>query len=66
MSDPIPGGQHRIVVTKAEAAERLSMSIDSLERYVIPEIKVIRRGKLVLIPARELERWADEQGEGLI
>jgi hypothetical protein len=42
-----------------EAAEALSMSIDSLEHYVIPEIRVVRRGRLVLIARAELEPWLE-------
>lgn len=49
----------RLALTKVEAAEALSMSVDSLERYVIPEIRVVRRGRLVLIAAAELERWLE-------
>jgi hypothetical protein len=33
--------------------------VDSLERYVMPEIRVVRRGRLVLITAAELERWLE-------
>jgi hypothetical protein len=49
----------RLALTKVQAAEALSMSVDSLERYVMPEIRLIRRGRLVLIAAAELERWLD-------
>jgi hypothetical protein len=34
----------RLALTKAEAAEALSMSVDPLERYVMPELRVVRRG----------------------
>jgi len=50
----------RIALSRAEAAEALGISIDSFERYVQPEIRVIRRGRMRLIPYRELERWATE------
>ena len=50
----------RIAVTKAEAAETLGCSVDFLEEHVMPELRVIRRGRKVLIPVRELERWADQ------
>ena len=40
------------------------MSLDSFERHVQPELKLIRRGKLRLIPLVELERWAIENAEG--
>ena len=39
------------------------MSIDSLERYVLHDLRVIRRGRLVLVPVVELERWANENAE---
>jgi len=52
-----------VAVTKPQAAELLSMSVDSLERYVLPHVRVIRRGRLVLIAVVELERWADDNAE---
>lgn len=55
-----------IALTKKEAAAALGISINSLERHVIPGVRVIRRGKLVLIPVRELTRWVDENAEGLV
>ena len=50
----------RITVSKAEASELLGVSIDFLEQHVLPELKVVRRGRKVLVPARELERWVEE------
>jgi hypothetical protein len=50
----------RIALTKPEAAASLGMSVDSLERYVIPDVKVIRKGKLVLVDVDELRRWSRE------
>jgi hypothetical protein len=50
----------RIALTKAEAAESLGMSVDSLDRYVLPHVKVIRQGRLVLVAVRELERWVEQ------
>jgi hypothetical protein len=52
---PVP----RVALTKPESADALGMSVDSLERYVCPQVRIIRRGRLVLIPVAELERWAD-------
>jgi hypothetical protein len=49
----------RLALSKAEAAEALSMSVDSFERHVLPELRVIRRGRLVLVAVRELERWLE-------
>jgi excisionase family DNA binding protein len=47
----------RLALTRAEAAASLGVSVDSFERYVQPEIRCIRRGRLRLIPVAELERW---------
>lgn len=50
----------RLALSKPEAAAALSMSVDSLERYVLPSVKVVRRGRLVLVPVAELDRWLRE------
>jgi len=52
-----------VAVTKPQAADLLSMSVDSLERHVLPDLRVIRRGRLVLIPVAELERWCEANAE---
>lgn len=54
------GSVPRLALSKVEAADALSMSVDSLERYVMPSVKVVRRGRLVLVPVTELERWLRE------
>jgi integrase len=41
------------------------MSLDSFERHVQPELRLIRRGKLRLVPVAELERWANESAESV-
>lgn len=43
-----------------EAAAAVGMSVTSFERNVKPEIRLIRRGKLVLVPVCELQRWCEE------
>lgn len=47
----------RLALTRVEAARALGMSIDSFERYVQPELRLVRRGKLRLVPVAEIERW---------
>jgi hypothetical protein len=56
----------RLALTKAEAAAALSMSVDSLERYVMPELRVVRRGRLVLIAVDELRRWLDSNSARML
>jgi hypothetical protein len=53
----------RLVLTRAEAAEALSMSLDSFERHAQADLKLIRRGRLRLVPVSELERWVAENAE---
>jgi len=55
-----------IALAKPDAAAALGMSVDSFERYAMADLRCIRRGRLRLYPVRELERWADEQAEGLL
>jgi hypothetical protein len=56
----------RIAVSRAEAAALLSMSLDSFERYVQPSIRLIRVGRMRLVPVDELRRWADEEAERVL
>lgn len=49
----------RLTLSRRESAQSLGISLDSFERYVQPDLRVIRRGQLVLIPIRELERWVE-------
>ena len=53
----------RFALTRAEAAGSLGMSLNSFERHVQPELKLVRRGKLRLVPVRELERWVERNAE---
>jgi hypothetical protein len=55
-----------VTVTKPQAAELLSVSIDSFERYVQPDLRVIRRGRLRLFPLAELEAWASDNAERVL
>jgi excisionase family DNA binding protein len=49
----------RVALTRAEAAESLGLSLDSFERYVQGELRLVRRGRLRLVPIRELEKWVE-------
>jgi excisionase family DNA binding protein len=53
--------QPKIALNRREAAEALSISVDSLDRLVAAgEIRVIRRNRLVLFRRAELERWTEQ------
>ena len=56
----------RLALTRAEAAAALGISLDSFERYVQPEIRLVRRGSMRLVPVRELERWLEENAERVL
>jgi len=49
----------RLALTRAEAAASLGVSVDTFERHIQGELRLIRRGRLRLIPVVELERWVD-------
>jgi hypothetical protein len=53
----------RLALTRAEAAVALGISVDSLERHVQPEVRLVRRGRMRLVPVPELERWLAENAE---
>ena len=57
---PAVGALQRLGYSKREAAEALGMSVDSFERHVQPELRVVRRGKLRIFSRCELERWLEE------
>ncbi len=63
MTEVQTGEVPRIALTREEAAAALGMSLDSFERHVQPDLRLIRRGRLRLVAVRELERWADSAGE---
>jgi hypothetical protein len=42
------------------------MSLDSFERHVQPSIRLIRRGRMRLVPVSELERWASDEAERVL
>lgn len=50
----------RVTLSPDEAAAALGVSRDFFDEHVRDELRLIRRGRLVLIPVRELEQWANE------
>jgi excisionase family DNA binding protein len=59
---PLP----RVALTRVEAAACLGISLDSFERHVQGELRLIRRGSLRLVPLAELQRWADQNAERVL
>jgi hypothetical protein len=50
-----------LLATREEAAGLLRMSVDSLERHVLPNIRVVQVGRRQLVPIRELEAWIESK-----
>jgi len=55
----LPARVPRLALSKAEAAQAIGVSVDYLEEHVLPELRVVRRGRRRLIPVPELERWLE-------
>ncbi|MGH2964235.1 MAG: hypothetical protein ACRDMH_02475 [Solirubrobacterales bacterium] len=51
----------RLALTRSEAAASLGVSLDSFERHIQPELRLVRRGRLRLVPVRELDRWLERE-----
>ena len=56
----------RLALSPAESATAVGVSRDFFDEHILPELRVIRRGRRRLIPVRELERWlADNAAQTL-
>lgn len=66
MNNPVVISTPPIAVTRETAAEMVGMSVDSFERHVQPEVRLIRRGKLRLVPVEELRRWCEANAERVL
>lgn len=47
----------------SEAAAALGVSTDHFNRHVRPELRLVRRGRLVLVGVDELARWVERSSE---
>jgi hypothetical protein len=47
----------RLALTPSEAAAAIGVGEDFFSQHVRPELQLIRRGRKVLVPVIELERW---------
>jgi hypothetical protein len=50
-----------LAVSIPEAAGALSISRDSFERHVMPHLRLVRVGRRLLVPMRELDRWIERE-----
>jgi excisionase family DNA binding protein len=49
----------RLALSFTEAADSLGMSVDHFRRHVLPDLRVVRTGRLRLVPHAELDGWID-------
>jgi excisionase family DNA binding protein len=49
----------RLALSIDEAAEALSVSRDFFDQHIRHELRLVRRGRKILVPVRELERWLE-------
>ena len=56
----------RLTLSPQEAADALGVSRDYFDAHVRDELRVVRRGRLVLVPVRELERWVEENAAAVL
>jgi hypothetical protein len=47
----------RLGLTIEEAAKAVGVSESSFKRHVQPELRIVRRGGLRIVPVPEIERW---------
>lgn len=50
----------RLALELGEAAAALGVSKRFFDEHVRPELRVVRRGRKILVPASELEQWLSE------
>jgi hypothetical protein len=50
----------RLALTPPEAAAAIGVGEDFFSEHVRPELRLVRRGRKVLVPLPELERWVSE------
>jgi hypothetical protein len=51
---------------RKSAAAALDVSVEYFDKYVRPEIPVIRRGRIELYPLAGLDRWLDDNADGAL
>lgn len=49
----------RLALSIAEAADSLGMSADHFRRHVLPDLRIVRSGRLRLVPLAELDGWIE-------
>lgn len=49
----------RLSLRLGEAADALGVSHDHFHKHIAPELRIVREGRVQLVPVAELQRWLD-------
>ena len=49
----------RLALRRDEAAAAIGVSVDHFDAHVRHELRAVRRGRVVVYPVSELERWLE-------
>jgi hypothetical protein len=49
----------RLGLTLDEAAAAVGVSRDTFDRHSRDELRIVRRGRCLIVPVAEIERWLD-------
>lgn len=55
-----------VTVDRETAAGMLGMSIAHFERHVQPHLRLVRSGRLRLVPVKELQAWAEKHAHATL
>ena len=58
--------QPRLALSPKESADALGVSRDFFDEHVLPELRTVRRGRLRLVPVKELERWLEAEASKVL
>jgi excisionase family DNA binding protein len=59
-------GVPRLALTPTEAAESLGVGLTTFKQKVQPDLRIVRRGRVRMIPLLELERWLKDNAERML
>ena len=62
----VEDGAPCLAVQHKDAPAVLGLGKTSFEKYVVPEVRSVRRGSMRLYPVRERERWLDENAQRVL
>ena len=54
-----------LALNLSDSAALLGVSPDFFSEHVLSELRIVRRGRLRLVPRAELQRWLDENAEAV-